>query len=224
MKKDNWIQKDRDNEEFSSALHQRTEELYQVPDAEPDEKGIIECSAMVMRDIVVFPRMVSPIFITPGSNLLAIQEAQFNFESMIALVVKDPDKDEPTAGDFLNIGVEIAVGRLLNIPDGNSSALIQGRRRVEIVEIMQEDPFYRVKARIIEEPTEIERQTEALMRTTRDLFERCVQLDRSLPDEAHLFSVNIHEPGWLADMVATAISLPFYERQALLVLVNRWNG
>lgn len=220
MKKDNWIQKDRDNEEFSSALHQRTEELYQVPDAEPDEKGIIECSAMVMRDIVVFPRMVSPIFITPGSNLLAIQEAQFNFESMIALVVKDPDKDEPTAGDFLNIGVEIAVGRLLNIPDGNSSALIQGRRRVEIVEIMQEDPFYRVKARIIEEPTEIERQTEALMRTTRDLFERCVQLDRSLPDEAHLFSVNIHEPGWLADMVATAISLPFYERQALLVLVN----
>lgn len=220
MKKDNWIQKDRDNEEFSSALHQRTEELYQVPDAEPDENGIIECSAMVMRDIVVFPRMVSPIFITPGSNLLAIQEAQFNFESMIALVVKDPDKDEPSVGDFLNIGVEIAVGRLLNIPDGNSSALIQGRRRVEIVEFMQEDPFYRVKARVIEEPTEIERQTEALMRTTRDLFERCVQLDRSLPDEAHLFSVNIHEPGWLADMVATAISLPFYERQSLLILVN----
>lgn len=220
MKKDNWIQKDHDNEEFSSALHQRTEELYQVPDAEPDENGIIECAAMVMRDIVVFPRMVSPIFITPGSNLLAIQETQFNYETMIALVVKDPDKEDLATTDFLNIGIEIAVGRLLNIPDGNNSALIQGRRRVEILEFVQEEPFYRVRARVLEDPTEIERKTEALMRTTRDLFERCVQLDRSLPDEAHLFSVNIHEPGWLADMVATAISLPFIERQALLMLVN----
>ena len=117
MKKDNWIQKDHDNEDFSSALHQRTEELYQVPDAEPDENGIIECAAMVMRDIVVFPRMVSPIFITPGSNLLAIQESQFNYETMIALVVKDPEKEDLTTTDFLNIGIEIAVGRLLNIPD-----------------------------------------------------------------------------------------------------------
>ncbi len=220
MKKDNWIQKDHDNEDFSSALHQRTEELYQVPDAEPDENGIIECAAMVMRDIVVFPRMVSPIFITPGSNLLAIQESQFNYETMIALVVKDPEKEDLTTTDFLNIGIEIAVGRLLNIPDGNNSALIQGRRRVEILEFVQVEPFYRIRARVLEDPTEIERKTEALMRTTRDLFERCVQLDRSLPDEAHLFSVNIHEPGWLADMVATAISLPFFERQALLMLVN----
>ncbi len=220
MKKDNWIQKDHENEEFSSALHQRTEELYQVPDATPDKNGIIECPAMVMRDIVVFPRMVSPIFITPGPNLSAIQEAQFGFETMIALVAKDPEKEDPTPADFLSIGMEIAVGRLLDIPDGNNSALVQGRRRLEIVEFVQVDPSYRVRARVITEPTDVERQTEALMRTTRDLFERCVQLDRSLPDEAHLFSVNIHEPGWLADMVATAISLPFYERQALLMLVN----
>jgi ATP-dependent Lon protease len=220
MKKDNWIQKDHDNEDFSSALHQRTEELYQMPDAVPDKNGMIECPAMVMRDIVVFPRMVSPIFITPGPNLQAIQEAQFGFETMIALVAKDPEKEDLAATDFLSIGMEIAVGRLLDIPDGNNSALIQGRRRLEILEIIQLEPYYRVRARVIEEPTEVERQTEALMRTTRDLFERCVQLDRSLPDEAHLFSVNIHEPGWLADMVSTAISLPFYERQALLMLVS----
>ncbi|MHB1449653.1 MAG: endopeptidase La [Bellilinea sp.] len=191
-----------------------------MPDAVPNKDGVIECPAMVMRDIVVFPRMVAPIFITPGPNLLAIQEAQFGFETMIALVAKDPEKEDLTPADFLSIGMEIAVGRLLDIPDGNNSALIQGRRRLEILEFVQLEPHYRVRARVIEEPTEVKRQTEALMRTTRDLFERCVQLDRSLPDEAHLFSVNIHEPGWLADMVATAISLPFYERQALLMLVN----
>ncbi len=220
MKKDDWFPRETDGEEFSSSLHQRTEELYRVPDAEPDENGIIVCSALVMRDIVVFPRMVSPIFVVPGSNLLAIQEAQYNDETMVALVMKDPEVENPTPNDFLAIGIEIAVGRLLNIPDGNNSALIQGRRRVEIVEFLQTDPFFRVSARVIDEPTAVERKTEALMRTTRDLFERCVQLDRSLPEEAHLFSMNIHEPGWLADMVATAISLPFHERQSLLMLIN----
>ncbi len=220
MKKDNWFPRETDSEEFSSSLHQRTEELYRVPDAESDENGLIECYSMVMRDIVVFPHMVSPIFVVPGQNLIAIQEAQYNDETMIALVMKDPEIENPTTEDFLPIGIEIAVGRLLNIPDGNNSALIQGRRRVEIVEFVQTEPFYRVRARPIEEPTTVERQTEALMRTTRDLFERCVQLDRSLPEEAQLFSMNIHEPGWLADMVSTAISLPFHERQSLLMLVN----
>lgn len=220
MKRDNWFQKDSDGEEFSSALHQRTEELYQVPDAEPDSKGIIECTGMVMRDIIVLPRMVSPIFIVPGSNLVAVQEAQFNNETMIALVLKDPDVEEPVPDDFMQIGVEIAIGRLLSIPDGNNSALIQGRHRVEIIEYTQEKPFFRVRARVIEDPEDVERKTDALMRTTRDLFERCVQLDRALPEEAHLFSLNIHEPGWLADMVATAISLPFKERQSLLLLVG----
>jgi ATP-dependent Lon protease len=112
----------------------------------------------------------------------------------------------------------MAVGRLLSMPEGNNSALVQGRRRVEVVEFVQDDPFYRVRARPIEEPEDVDRQVDALMRTSRDLFERCVQLDRSLPEEAHLFSLNIVEPGWLADMIATAISLPFKERQTLLML------
>ena len=162
--------------------------------------------------------MISPIFITPGPNLLAIQEAQFNEQTMIALVQKDPDVEEPDLEGYLPIGMEIAVGRLLNLPDGNNSALVQGRRRVEVLEFTQTEPYLKVRARPIDEPTSVNRSVDALMRTTRDLFEKCVQLDRSLPDEAHLFSLNITEPGWLADMVATAISLPFKERQALLIL------
>ena len=173
---------------------------------------------LVLRDIVVFPRMVSPIFITPGANLLAIQDAQEAFQTMVALVQRDSEVEEPQPEDFLPIGVEIAVGRLLNLPDGNNSALVQGRRRVEVVEFTQTEPYLRVRVRPIDEPADVDRQMDALMRTSRDLFERCVQLDRSLPDEAHLFSINIPEPGWLADMIATAISLPFKERQTLLML------
>lgn len=218
MKSDEWSQQQDNNEDFSSAIHQRTEELYRIPDAETDEYGFYEAPVLILRDMVVFPHMVSPIFINPGGNQLAIQDAQANFQTMIALVQKDSEVDNPTEDDFLPIGVELAVGRLLTIPEGNNSALVQGRRRVEIIEFTQTEPFYKVKVRPIDEPTKVNRKMDALMRTTRDLFERCVQLDRSLPDEAHLFSLNIAEPGWLADMISTAISLPFNERQALLIL------
>lgn len=215
--KDDWSRSDMP-EDFASGLHQRTEELYRIPDAEPDRDGLIEGPVFIMRDMVVYPRMISPAFIEPGPNLLAIQESQIDETTMIALVQQDSDVEEPTAEDFLPIGVEIAVGRLLSLSDGNSSALVQGRRRVELVEFTQTEPYYRARVRPIYEPTEVDRHTDALMRTARDLFERCVQLDRSLPDEAHLFSINIPEPGWLTDMIATAISLPFKERQALLLL------
>jgi ATP-dependent Lon protease len=219
MKTDDWNnQRSEDSEEFSSSIHQRTEELYRIQDGEPDQDGCLDLPVLALRDIVVFPRMISPVFVTPGPNLLAIQEAQFNFQTMISVVQQDSEVENAGPEDFLPIGVELAVGRLLNMPDGNNSALVQGRRRVEILEFTQTEPFMKAKVRVIIEPLDVDRQTDALMRTTRDLFEKCVQLDRSLPDEAHLFSINITEPGWLADMVATAISLPFKERQALLTL------
>ena len=221
--KDDWSRSDMP-EDYTSGLHQRTEELYRIPDAEPDQDGLIECPVFVMRDMVVFPRMISPVFIEPGTNLLAIQEAQIDEMTMIALVQQDSDIEEPGPDDFLPIGVEIAVGRLLSLADGNSSALVQGRRRVELVEFTQTEPYFRARVRPIDEPIDVDRQTDALMRTARDLFERCVQLDRSLPDEAHLFSINITEPGWLADMIATAISLPLKERQALLMLPDPASG
>ncbi|HNS36671.1 MAG TPA: endopeptidase La [Anaerolineaceae bacterium] len=210
-----------DSEDYISALHQRTEELYQVPDMTINEDGTIEAGVLILRDVVVFPHMVSPIFVPPGPNLLAIEDAQEAYETMIALIVSDPDAEaEPTQKDFLPIGVEVAVGRLLSMPDDNNSALIQGRRRLEVLEFTQTEPYFRVRARVIVESTHVDRQTEALMRTSRDLFERCVQLDRSLPEEAHLFSLNIQEPGWLADMIATAISLPFTERQKLITITD----
>ncbi len=214
--KDDWSRTE--PEDYSGNLQQRTEELYRIPDAEVDSEGLIECPAFIMRDMLVFPRMISPVFIGPGPNQIAVQDSQLGEETLIALVQQNPEVDEPGPSDFLPIGAEIAVGRLLTLTDGNSSALVQGRRRVEIVEFVQYEPYYRVRARPIEESVEVDREVDAMMRTTRDLFEKCVQLDRSLPDEAHLFSINIPEPGWLADMIATAISLPFKERQTLLLL------
>jgi ATP-dependent Lon protease len=217
MPSNDWFNHQDPPEDMANALHQRTEELYRIASMETDADGVFECNAILLRDIVVFPHMISPIFIIPGPNLFAIQDAQFNFQTVIALVQNDPDDDEPAPDEFLSVGVELAVGRLLSLPEGNNSALVQGRRRVEILAIIESAPFYKVRAKVIVQEDEAGPGIDALMRTTRDLFARCVQLDHSLPEEAHLFSLNIAEPGWLADMIATAISLPFRERQNLLL-------
>jgi ATP-dependent Lon protease len=220
MKNHDWYMRDDDEEEFGEALHRRTEELYNVPDTLPDEDGLIECPVLPLRDLVVFPRMVSPIFIGREPSLLAIEDAQVNDQTVIALVQRDSEEDDPGPSGFLNIGVEMAVGRLLNMPDGSNSALVQGRRRVELVEFTQLEPFLRARARPISEDVDVDRHTDATMRTSLELFQKCVNLDRSLPEEAYLYALNVEEPGWLADMIITSIAPPLEERQAMLLLVD----
>src|SRR5512146_3275054 len=176
---------------FNLALSQRTEELYRVPNLEVDQDGLIEAPVLPLRELVVFPRMVSPLFVGRASSLLAAQEAQSKNQTLIGLVQKDPEIDDPKPADFMQIGIEMAVGRLLSMPDGSSSALVQGRRRVEIVDFVRTKPYLKVRARPIYESQTADRQTQALMRSVLDLFDRCVQLDRSIPEEAHLFALNI---------------------------------
>ncbi len=209
-----------EEESFNLSLSQRTEEIYRIPNHTPDENGVIEALAIPLRDLIIFPRMITPVFIGREASLLAIQQAQENNQTLIALNQRDPEKDDPGPQDFLPIGVEVAVGRLLSMPDGTSSALAQGRRRVEILEFERMAPSIIVRARLVVEPVMTDRVTRALMRTVLDLFGRCVELDRSIPEEAHLFAMNIAEPGWLADMIATALSLDLTERQQLLLTVD----
>jgi len=209
-----------EEDNFDLTLSQRTEELYRIPNREPNSDGLIEAAILPLRDLVIFPRMVSPIFVGREASLLAVQEAQRKEQTVIGLTQTDPDLDNPGVGDFLPIGVEMAVGRLLAMPDGSHSALVQGRRRVEIVEFIRTTPYLMVRARVIPEPQTADRQMQALMRSALDLFERCVQLDRTIPEEAHLFALNIAEPGWLTDMIATSLALNYEAKQSLLLLLD----
>ena len=207
-----------EEDNFDLTISQRTEELYRIPNRELDEEGMIEAAVLPLRDLIIFPRMVSPIFVGREGSLLAVEEAQHKGLTVIGLTQTDPDQDQPGVDDFIPMGVEIAVGRLLAMPDGSHSALVQGRRRVEIVEFVHTKPYLVVRARVILEPQTADRQVQALMRSTLDLFDRCVQLDRTIPDEAHLFAMNISEPGWLADMIATSLALNYEVKQSLLML------
>jgi ATP-dependent Lon protease len=209
-----------EEDNINPALSRRTEELYRVPNLESNADGLIEAAVLPLRDLVVFPHMVSPIFVGREASMLAVQEAQSKNHTVIGLVQKDAEVEDPKAADFLTIGIEMAVGRLLSMPDGSSSALVQGRRRVEIVDFVRTRPFMTVRARPIIESKTADRQTQALMRSVLELFDRCVQLDRAIPEEAHVFAMNISEPGWLADMIATSLALNYDARQGLLTLLE----
>ena len=207
-------------DKFAPTLSQRTEELYRVPNLEPDADGLITAPVLPLRDMVVFPRMLAPIFVGREASLYAIQQAQAIDRPVIGLVQKDAELEDPNPSDFLMVGIELAVGRLLTMPDSSSSALVQGRRRVEVLEFINTEPYLSVRARPIVESETADRHTRALMRSVLELFDRCVQLDRSIPEEAHLFAMNIAEPGWLADMIATSLSLNLEARQRLLTLLE----
>jgi ATP-dependent Lon protease len=218
MDENNWDPFNEDD--FAEAMHRRTEELYNVLDLPPNDKGLINGPVLAMRDMVIYPHMVSPLFVGRESTLWAIENAQSQNRTVIALTQRDPSNNTPGPDDFFPIGVEMAVGRLLNMPDGSYSALVQARRRVELIEFSQTEPFLVVTVRPIYESVRVDSELEATMRTAVELFNRCIQLNSSLPEEAHLFALNIEEPGWLADMIATSISPSLKERLQLLAMID----
>ncbi|MCZ2128475.1 MAG: endopeptidase La [Anaerolineales bacterium] len=211
----NW-----NEDEFDATLSQRTEELYRIPNLELKADGLIEAAVLPLRDMVVFPRMVSPIFVGREASLAALEEARARGQTVIALTQRDPNVEAPGAEDFLPVGVEMAVGRVLDMPDGSRSALTQGRRRVEVVEFLRVKPYLRVRARVIQEPPAADRPTQALMRLVLDQFQRCIELDHSIPEEAHVFAASINEPGWLADMIATSLGLTYEAKLRLLMILD----
>jgi len=209
-----------DSDDYMDALYRRTEELYTVDDLLPDEKGLIEATILPLRAVIIYPQMVSPLFVGREKTRWAIKEAHTNNQTLIALVQKDPEQDKPGIGDFFPIGIEVAIGQLINMPEGAGSALVQGRRRVEVIEIIETESNLRARVRPIFESIGSNQKSEAAIRSVLEMFKHFVQLNHSLPDEAYLHALNIDDLGWLADMIATAISPKMETRFKLLAMFD----
>ncbi len=181
-----------------------------------DEDGFIECPFFPLRDLVLFPLMVMPLFIGRERSLEAIKAAEENGESLILAAQVDADLPNPSADEIFSIGAEAVIGRTLRLPDNSTSVLAQGKRRVEIVEFVQWDPYVRVRARIIQEDAAQLPASQATIRAVLEQFEKAVTLNRNLPAELYSFAANLDQPGWLADFVASALNLPLFTRQDLL--------
>ncbi|MFO7538734.1 MAG: LON peptidase substrate-binding domain-containing protein, partial [Chloroflexota bacterium] len=185
-----------------------------------DADGFLTCPFLPLRDVVIFPQMVMPLFVGRQRSLAAIQAALRHHENLVVSAQRSSEVVDPTAADLYTIGTEITIGRTLRMPDDSTSVLGQGQRRVEIIEFIQWDPYIRVKVRPIHEPDKWQPQTEPLMRAVLALFEKMVSLNQNLPEDAYTFAYNIDQPAWLSDFVAATLSLPLSERQEILEIVD----
>jgi len=189
---------------------------FEAVDVRQSPGQVIEAPLLPLRDMVIFPRMVTPLFVGRDRSMEAIEVANAQGEPLITVAQRDADITEPGPEDLFTFGTEVDIGRTLRMPDGTISILTQGLQRVQIVEYVHLEPYIRVRALPIHEAIDEAPLTEALMRAVLALFEKVVQLNRNLPEDVYVFAMNVDEPGWLADLMAQVLDLEVAERQDVL--------
>ncbi len=199
-------------EDLMAEYQRQTDALYRIPEAQPDSQGMITLPVVFLRDAVVYPQMLAPVFVDWELSLPAIEAARERGSTVLTFPLYDPDVAQPRRKDIFPIGVEAAPGRPLSLPDGQRSVLMQGRRRVRLVEIVQWKPFVVARAVPLTPQESVDRETEALLRNALRLLQRMAELSPTVPEEAYLFALNIDSPDWAADFISTTLA-PNWGRQ-----------
>ncbi len=183
-------------------------------------KKTLSLPVLPVRNTVLLPHMIVPLLITHEQSLKAIDEAMRKDRKMFVVTQLNEEVEDPTPDDVYSIGVEGVVERMLKMPDGSTSVLIRGQQRLRRVEYIQVMPFMRVRTESVKEDEELSMVQEALMRAVLALFEKCIKLSSTLPDEAYITAMNINKPGWLADFVASSLEPTIAARQDILETFN----
>ena len=169
-----------------------------------------------LRDIVVFPNMVVPLFVGREKSVRALENVMENDRKILLVSQKDASDNDPGTEDIYEIGVIASVLQLLKLPDGTVKVLVEGERRARVVNYLQTEEFFEAEA---ETPVEIgddEDEVDALSRSVATKFEEYVKLNKRVPPEV-IVSVNqIDDPAQLADTVASHLNIKISEKQELL--------
>lgn len=169
-----------------------------------------------LRDIVVFPHMIVPLFVGREKSVKALEDVMQDDRQILLVAQKNAAQDEPAPKDIFAVGTVATVLQLLKLPDGTVKVLVEGGHRARILNYTQEEAFFAAEAQIIEEQPGEQRELEALARSVVGQFEQYSKLNKKIPPEA-LVSVNqIEDPSKLADTVASHLALKIAEKQELL--------
>src|ERR1700730_15575175 len=175
-----------------------------------------ELPLLPIRNTVLIPNVVTPLMVGREQSIKAVEAAMSKDRILFVVTQKNEEIEDPGPDDVYTIGVEAVIDRVLKLPDGTTSVLIHGQRRLRRLEYTQLIPFMPARTEVISEETERTLAGEAVMRATLALFEKCIKLSNSLPDEAFVTAMNIDKPGWLADFVVFTIDTPIATRQEIL--------
>jgi ATP-dependent Lon protease len=173
-----------------------------------------------LRDIVVFPHMIVPLFVGREKSVRALEDVMKDDKQILLVTQKNAAQDDPTTADIFMVGTVGTVLQLLKLPDGTVKVLVEGGQRARIQRFAENDAFFQAYAEGLGDGGGSHQETEALARTVVAQFEQYIKLNKKIPPEV-LVSINqIEDPGKLADTVASHLTLKIPEKQELLETIG----
>ena len=191
------------------------------PSREDESQEIIIPSALpllAVRDVVVFPNMVLPLFVGRETSVLAIEAALAQDRLLFLATQRDQAIENPEPEEIYSLGTVSLILRMLKLPDGRLKILVQGKAKARITEYYQTRPYFHVAMDVVSEIplTEISPETEALIRNAREMSEKILTLKGVMSPDLLSILDSIEDPGHLADLVAANLRLKIEEAQAVL--------
>jgi ATP-dependent Lon protease len=169
-----------------------------------------------LRDIVVFPHMIVPLFVGREKSIRALEEVMRDDKQILLVAQKNAGQDDPGTDDIYRVGTVSSVLQLLKLPDGTVKVLVEGNARAEINSFIDNPKFFQAHANLLPEVDSDPRELEALARAVVSQFEQYVKLNKKVPPEVLVSLSQIDDPGKLADTVAAHLSLKISDKQELL--------
>ncbi len=169
-----------------------------------------------LRDIIVFPHMVVPLFVGREKSINALEEAMAADKELLLAAQKKAKTNDPKEADIFAVGTIGHIIQLLRLPDGTVKVLVEGKQRARIVEYTQTQPFFLCDVEEVPEPDEDDVEIEALVRSVQTVFENYVKLNKRIPPEMLVSVQTIDDPGRLADTIVAHVSLKLKDKQEIL--------
>jgi ATP-dependent Lon protease len=169
-----------------------------------------------LRDIVVFPHRIVPLFVGREKSVAALEAAMGADKELFLVAQLDPGEDDPDRDALYDLGVVATAMQLLKLPDGTVRVLVEGLRRARLVDLVPGEGYMSAEVEDVEEQASDGPETQALMRSVVDQFENYAKLNKRLPPETGIQLGEIEDPSILADAVASNLSIKVADKQALL--------
>ena len=180
-----------------------------------------EVPVLPLRDVVVYPHMVIPLFVGRDKSIRALDGAMANDKQILLVAQKSADVDDPAVDDLQKIGTLANILQLLKLPDGTVKVLVEGHRRARILRFLTTEKCFAASIEPLPETLKAdEREQEVLIRSAVALFEQYVKLNKKIPPEVLTSLASIDDPGRLADTMAAHMSLKLDEKQRVLEITD----
>ena len=173
-----------------------------------------------LRDIVVFPHMIVPLFVGRDKSIRALEEAMAADKNILLVAQKDAQIDDPEPDEIHTIGTHSSILQMLRLPDGTVKALVEGQKRIQLSQFNVMEDYIAATYEEIDFPIPISAELEAMMRSIIDRLERYAKLNKKIPQEALATVSTINEPGKFADTVAAHLIIKLEDKQEILETIN----